>query len=296
MDLPTQWSLKFWYNPKFQMKQFIGILLIFTIFSPLSSCNFGKKREVINNDANRESTSQNEMMNIQYIDKELKLELDQLIDKIGELGGSAYLTKLISSDKSTYSTFPRPDYLMPLQKAATLSTIEAKYRAAVVYKADMMVASLYKEPLTDYKQTIAHLLIDINNPGFNINLNEAHRRSVRNVKKMVNELYNEAYKENRIDLFWEAAACGVIEELFLLSHNLDKIPVLLSDQDITVITKRLHIVIEGINKSIPIHPELSKVKGILKPISSLKAVNISQLQRYLTDNKENLSSVRENLF
>ena len=140
-----------------------------------------------------------------YTDKVLKSNLDSLVDEICKIGASTFFSKIISKEVLLTEEYQmeRPEYLMPLSKAAQATTMGKKYRAAVIFKADMIVAAAYHKPLSDYKQTIARLLVDINNPGFNINLNESHRRSAKAIRNMINELYNEAYKQNSVNLFWE---------------------------------------------------------------------------------------------
>ena len=232
-----------------------------------------------------------------YSDKRLRKDLDSLIDEICKIGTSPLLNKLISREISLESEnlSERPGYLMPLNKAAEATTLEKKYRAAVIFKADMEVASMYRKPLTDYKQTIARLLVDINNPGFNINLNESHRRSAKAIRNMINELYNEAYKQNSVNLFWEAAVACAIEELYLLSNNIDKIPLILNDNQVRNIFKRISLITNGINLSSKEHRELSKTKELLKTVSAMNSQNVSQLQKKLQENRETLQSVRDNL-
>ncbi|MBO7257143.1 MAG: hypothetical protein J6V04_07445, partial [Bacteroidales bacterium] len=144
-------------------------------------------------------------------------------------------------------------------------------------------------------QTSARLLVDINNPGFNINLNESHRRSAKAIRNMINELYNEAYKQNSVNLFWEAAVACAIEELFLLSNNIDKIPLILNDNQVRNIFKRISLITNGINLSSKEHRELSKTKELLKTVSAMNSQNVSQLQKKLQENRETLQSVRNNL-
>lgn len=232
-----------------------------------------------------------------YADKNLKKELDLLIDRIGDIGASPFLTSLLSDDTfaKDRGLMKRPDYLMPLSRANQAVSIGAKYRAAVIYKTDMIVASLYHEPLTDYKQTIARLLVDINNPGFNINLNESHRRSTKAVKNMVNELFNEAYKQRSANLFWEAAATAVIEELFLLSNNTEVIPMFLNDSQVNDIFNRISLIYSGINLSSDNHPELAQTKELIEDILLLKSNTTTQLQKKLLENKERLAIVRNSL-
>lgn len=232
-----------------------------------------------------------------YTDKVLKSNLDSLVDEICKIGASTFFSKIISKEVLLTEEYQmeRPDYLMPLSKAAQATTMGKKYRAAVIFKADMLVAATYHKPLSDYKQTIARLLVDINNPGFNINLNESHRRSAKAIRNMINELYNEAYKQNSVNLFWEAAVTGAIEELYLLSNNIDKIPLILNDNQVRNIFKRISLITNGIKLSSKEHLELLKTKELLKTVSAMNSQNVSQLQKKLQENRETLQSVRNNL-
>lgn len=232
-----------------------------------------------------------------YSDKRLKKDLDSLIDEICKIGTSPLLNKLISREISLESEnlSERPDYLMPLNKAAEATTLEKKYRAAVIFKADMEVASMYRKPLTDFKQTIARLLVDINNPGFNINLNESHRRSAKAIRNMINELYNEAYKQNSVNLFWEALTAAAIEELFLLSHNTDKLSLILNDTQVKNIFRRITLINEGIRITANTHPKLSKTKELLKTVTLLNCQKVEQLKSKLEEHKGKIASVRNSL-
>jgi hypothetical protein len=88
---------------------------------------------------------------------------------------------------------------------------------------------------------------------------------------------------------------GAIEELYLLSNNIDKIPLILNDNQVRSIFKRISLITNGIKLSSKEHRELLKTKELLKTVSAMNSQNVSQLQKKLQENRETLQSVRNNL-
>lgn len=268
----------------------ISFLLVAVSIILFSACgnNQGKKKTT-------KETTKTTSIQEQYITADLKIKTDSLVASMDQLGmipifADAQQGKITLTEKEKKV---KPNYLLPVSKANDVVTLAQKYRAVTMYRIDMAIAELYGMPTADYKQTIAKLLVDINNPVFTADLNEKAQNG--ELKGIINDLYNEQAEAGAINLFWEATASGIVEQVYILTKNIDKFIVCFDDQSASEITYRFTLVHDGIVSLIPFHPEMASLNKVLEPLYVINAINVKQLRDQLMELKGEIEIVRNTL-
>ena len=218
----------------------------------------------------------------QYIKEDIKIKLDSLVSELGRINATPIVENIDNGKVNLSAAVKknRPDYLMPLDKVSEAVTLSEKYRALIVYYVDMRFAKLFDMPLDAYKQTLAKLIMDINDPA------------IPNVQ----QYYNESVKSNTVAYFWETMAAGSLEHLYIITRNIDLFMPLFNDQTASEVSYRLILVHEGIKSLIPYEPELEEIQTILKPLEVLNATNANELRSQLTELKGAVETARAQLF
>lgn len=233
----------------------------------------------------------------QYLTQDLKIKLDSLVSEMSRLSMdpvfiSAQSGKVVLSEKEKMI---KPTYLLPLSKAGTLVTLSQKYRATMMYRMDMAVAEIYGMPLTEYKQTIAKLIVEIDNPAFKVNLNEDTKRDLKSVQRFITNVYDEEVKNQTVHFFWDAMVAALIEDLYIVTNNIDKFLPCFNDQTASEVTYRFILVLQGIEDLTRFHPELKNLQSIIEPLKVINAINVKQLRSQLIELKGEISEAREAL-
>ena len=145
----------------------------------------------------------------QYIKADLKIKLDSLVSELGRINATPIVENIDNGKVNLSAAVKknRPDYLMPLDKVSEAVTLSEKYRALIVYYVDMRFAKLFDMPLDAYKQTLAKLIMDINDPAIPTDV-EKSASLLNNMGPNVQQYYNESVKSNTVAYFWETMAAG----------------------------------------------------------------------------------------
>lgn len=230
----------------------------------------------------------------QYLKEDLKIQLDSLVAELTKLQ-SGIITTSIENGKVTLSEKEKkvkPNYLLPLEKASEATTLSEKYRAVAIYMSDMAVAKLYDMPTDGYKQTISKLLADINSPALTAAFKEGQSA---NIDAALRSLYDEALKNNTMNLFWDVVVSSMVEQLYIVTHNIDKFITCFDDQSAADVTYRFVLVHNGIVSLIPYHPEMKNLETILKPLEVINAMSVKELRDQLIELKGSISTSRDEL-
>lgn len=245
-----------------------------------------------NQNKKKKSESKETTVEEQYLREDLKIKMDSLVKEMTQLSTPGTVDiqngKLTLTDNEKKN---KPNYLLPASKADEAVTLNEKYRALAMLSADMNIAKLYGMPLDEYKQAIAKLLVDINNPALNVTEGQSDETpSVR-----IQRLYDESVKNETVNLFWEAIVAGTIEQLFIITNNIDKFMPCFTDQTAAEVTYRFVLVHEGIKSLIPYHPELEQLQVILQPLEVINATTVAQLRDQLLELKGAIETSRNQL-
>lgn len=226
----------------------------------------------------------------QYIKADLKIKLDSLVKEMGRLSTPVMVDiengELTLTDKEKKN---KPTYLLPASKADEAVTLVEKYRTLTMLSCDMTIANLYGMPVDDYKQAITKLLVDINNPAFNA---IAEAKSQEPLDSRILKFYNESVKAGTLNLFWEAIAAGTVEQLYIITQNIDKFMPCFDDKAASEISYRFVLVHECVMSLVPYHPEMEHIHTILAPLEVINAINVAQLRDQLLELKGAIENAR----
>lgn len=245
-----------------------------------------------NNQGNKKKSETKTNVEEQYIKADLKIKLDSLVKEMGRLSTPVMVDiqngELTLTDKEKKN---KPAYLLPASKADEAVTLNEKYRVFSMLSCDMKVAELYGMPVDSYKQALAKLMTEINSPVFA----KAESQSGEPLESRIESFYNEAVNSGTLNLFWEATVAGTVEQIFILTQNIDKFLPCFDDKAASEISYRFILVHEGIKSLIPYHPELEQLQTILKPLEVINATNTAELRDQLLELKGAIENARGQL-
>ena len=245
-----------------------------------------------NNQGNKKKSDTKADIEEQYIKADLKIKLDSLVKEMGRLSTPVMVDiqngELTLTDKEKKN---KPSYLLPASKADEAVTLNEKYRVFSMLSCDMRIAELYGMPVDSYKQALAKLLTEINSPVFT----KAESQSGEPLESRIESFYNEAVNSGTLNLFWEATVAGTVEQIYILTQNIDKFMPCFDDKAASEISYRFILVHEGIKSLIPYHPELEQLQTILKPLEVINATTVKELRDQLLELKGAVENAREQL-
>lgn len=250
-----------------------------------------------NNQGKKKTAKETKTVSVeeQYISADLKIKLDSLVSSLNSLGmipifenATNGKIQLTAKEKKI-----KPDYLLPVSKAKDAVTLSQKYRAIMMYRIDKAIAEMYEMPTEDYTQTIAKLIVNINNPVFTQDF--AAKAKSNELEGLATKIYNQELQNGTVNLFWEACVAGMIEQLYVLTKNIDKFIVCFDDKSASDISYRFILVHEGIVSLIPYHPEMKSLNEALEPLYVINAINVTQLRDQLMELKGEIEVIRNGL-
>ena len=272
------------------MKKAAVIFLSLAVLLMPSCKNQNKKAESQNKETPELNTKED------IVAEELKVDLENLMESAkkmkpiplatAEKDGKISLTK---KEKMV-----KPDYLIDPAAASDLVTLSQKYRAVAMLGTDLTVANLYEMPATDYKNAIAKLLVDINDPALDI-FAQTPWTSMDDVAAAMTSLVEDEYAAERPNFFWESAAASMIEQLFVVTRDIDKFMPMFDDQSAADVTFNFICVHEGIKSMVELYPEMESLNAVLEPLYVINAISVDQLKEQLTSLKGDIEAARATL-
>ena len=113
---------------------------------------------------------------------------------------------------------------------------------------------------------------------------------------MMNEIYKIEEDAGRANYFWETAATALIEQLYIVGQNQDKLLSTFTDKDAEDITWHLSILVDAYKELSDYNPELKKLYGVLKPLEVINAITVDELRSQLNGIKAQVEQARATLF
>ncbi|MCQ2084126.1 MAG: hypothetical protein MJY58_06510 [Bacteroidaceae bacterium] len=269
----------------------ITLILMACAMVALSSCGNKKKSAAQDSAANQES----------FETQQLELYLQAQLDSIA----SIYLSKannpvvaaiksgnveLTESEKSI-----KPAYLINPDQTAGLVSLAQKYRALPMLFIDKQIAEWYGMSVDGYKAAAGKLVSDINDPAIKqLNAVSSNINDEAN-KQLYLDLYADEVKNGRICLFWELNGAILIETLYIMSQNIDKFTVGMTDDDAANLTYRLFLAKNSVDQLTAYYPELESLSKSLAPLDVLNAMDMAELKTQLSEMKGQLEIIRNSL-
>lgn len=225
------------------------------------------------------------------IEENIKVQIDSLASLVSNLPA---LSMFVESEDGSLSLTEeekqvKPDYLLDAKQAEETVTLSSKYRVLTVLEIDKVVAKAYGMPLDEYEAAIVKLSADINDPAFAV-LNEEGTFAA------ITQKYYDAEEENgRINYFWQVATTSIVEQIYILTQNVDKFITSIDDEAAANLTLRLAIVQDAIERLTEYDPELIPVSEAITPLDKLNAVSQAELKQQLIDLKGEIEAARAQL-
>lgn len=245
----------------------------------LASC--GSKTAAEQSDSDSVSFEQSQ------IEEKIMVELDSIADEWNKL---APVEGVLSNGKIQLSEDEikvKPDYLLDLAKVEDLSLLSQKYRAIGMLTVDKKVAELYKMDVDAYKATLAKLATDVNDPAINIKDNST--------TEDLKAFYNAEKENGRINLFWEASAAGIVENLFVLSQNIEKFLPAFDDKAASDFTYHIALLKLALDDLATYDNNIKGIVDVMAPINELNAISVNQFREQLNKMKPQIEAVRAEL-
>lgn len=226
------------------------------------------------------------------IEDKIKADIDSIAKELAK-HQSASLVANIKDGKVTLNDDEKkvkPDYLLDPSCADNLSTYSQKYRAFVMLSTDKAVAELYGIDVAPYTEAITKIATEIGDPIIKEIL-----ESGDDVTDKAETFYQKEEEAGRINFFWEATCAGAVEQLFIMSNNIEKFLPSLDDDAAANITFRIACIQDALQRLAEYAPELEELNEAIKPIEVLNAISVEQLKEQLAEMREPIAQSRANL-
>ena len=227
---------------------------------------------------------------------EINVDLANLVESAKKIKPVAFLKtqkdgKLVLSDKEKKV---KPDYLIAPESANDLVTLSQKYRAVGMLTSDKIIAELYEMPTNVFNEAIFKLLKDINDPALEAFFT-LPPMDIETNREAFATFVDDEYNEGRINFFWEGIAALTVEQVYILSQNIDKFLPAFTDETAADITYNFVCLHDGLTKTVNASPEMESLNEILKPLYVINAITVDELKGQLTQVKDEIAAAREQL-
>ncbi len=265
----------------------IALLLIAAAMVIVPSCK--------NNQNAAEEENQEMSLQEQYLTEDLKIQIQGLSESLQNLKHFPGINIFKEDSVTRFELTPKqkmlkPDFLLAPEVADNLVDLTQKYRAVGMLSVDYTTAQLYDMPIDAYKNALAKLSTDINDPAFKALGEEGETNQID-----VMAFYDAEVESGRANFFWEIMAASAVEQVYIMTQKMDLFVPAFDDKTASDVTYRFILVQEGIKALIPYHPEMESLNQVLEPLYVLNAINVEQLMSQLVELKSEIESVRTKL-
>lgn len=178
----------------------------------------------------------------------------------------------------------KPDYLYDLKNIDGLSLLSQKYRVLGLLAVDAKIAELYKMDVDAYSAAMAKLTTDVNDPAIKFQ----KKYSPEDLKA----LYDAEKENDRLNFFWESTAAVVIENLYLLSQNVDKFLPAFDDQTVADLSRHVALLKLSLDDLAAYDTHIKELAEIFSPLNGLNAISVEQLKEQVVAMKPQIESAR----
>lgn len=267
----------------------ITVIILALALALAPSCKNQKNKKIVK-EVEKTEISEKE----KNLTEELKANLKNLAESAKQLKTIAFIQK--KSDGSFTLTedekLVKPDYLVDPAVVDELVTLSQKYRCWTMLGVDKMVCELYDMPVTEYESAIARLIADLNDPaidsfaGIDWNVDET-------VKAELDKFVDAEYSAGRAPFMWDAVAASLVEQMYVITRNIDLFMPLFDDQSAADFTYNFVTVHERILDLMEFYPEMENLNDALLPLYVINAITADQLKSQLMELKGEIEIVRE---
>lgn len=274
------------------MKKVLYAVMAIAVVLSVASCKNNNKKQA----QEAEAVDYSEATAEKILADEINVDLANLVESAKKIKPVAFLKtqkdgKLVLSDKEKKV---KPDYLIAPESANDLVTLSQKYRAVGMLTSDKIIAELYEMPTNVFNEAIFKLLKDINDPALEAFFT-LPPMDIETNREAFATFVDDEYNEGRINFFWEGIAALTVEQVYILSQNIDKFLPAFTDETAADITYNFVCLHDGLTKTVNASPEMESLNEILKPLYVINAISVEELKGQLLQVKDEISAARAQL-
>ncbi len=265
----------------------LSIVILAAAIVALPSCKNNR------NANNQEAQDFSDATASEIVEETLKADFTNLIESAKSIKPVPFIKaqkdgKLALSEKEK---MVKPDYLLSPSITSKLATLYQKYRAVGMLTADKNIADMYEMPVTDYNEAIFKLLTDINDPAL-MDFYTLPSYDIESDREAFSVFVDEEYAADRANFFWDGIAAAMVEQIFILTRDVDKFMPMFTDDLAADITFNFVCVHDGLTKMVEAYPEMESLNEVLTPLYVINAINVEQLREQLISVKEDVENAR----
>lgn len=274
------------------MKKVLYAVMAIAVVLSVASCKNNSKKQA----QEAEAADYSEATAEKILADEINVDLANLVESAKKIKPVAFLRtqkdgKLVLSDKEKKV---KPAYLLAPEAANELVTLSQKYRAVGMLTSDKIIAELYEMPTTIFNEAIFALLKDINDPALE-SFFTLPPMDIETNREAFAQFVDDEFNEGRINFFWEGIAALTVEQVYILSQNIDKFLPAFTDETAADITYNFVCLHDGLTKTVNASPEMESLNEILTPLYVINAITVDELKGQLEQVKGDVEKAREQL-
>lgn len=231
------------------------------------------------------------------INEEVKAEMNALLESIKQMKGVPFAAKdkngkIILTEKEKKV---KPDYLLDPAAVNNAVTLQQKYRLGGILAVDLLLSNAYEMPGTELKEALAKLLVDVDDEAFTIFASTPwvdENGNYDETQTALSDLAEAEFEAGRANFFWETTAASLVEQVYILTRNIDLFLQMFDDQTAADVTFNFVCLHEGMTKMIEFYPEMSSLNEVLEPLYVINAMDKAQLKDQLTELKDSIETAR----
>jgi len=264
------------------MKKLSFLAIAFAAFA-LAACTGTKEPKA-------EDKTETKSFEQEQVEAKIKMEIDSIAADLNKLKQLPFVQEGSKFELTKEEKQAKPDYLLDAAVAEKAQTLAEKYRILSALSVDKKIAALYEMPVEEYDKAIAKLSAAIDDPSF-----KALEGTNGSFFETTDSLYKYMSENGRINQFWQLAAAGLVEQLFVMNKNADKFLSVFDNNAASDVTYRIVLVLDALDRLTQYDPEVKPVVEALAPLKELNATSVEQLKEQLAKAKEGIEAARKAL-
>jgi len=188
----------------------------------------------------------------------------------------------------------KPDYLITPAQVAKTTTLSQKYHVCAMLAVDLVIAKMYDMPKADMNEAMAKLLVDLNDEAFTM-FASTPWNDLESASDAMVTLIQDEYAAGREDFYWESVASSFVEQLYVITRDVDKFMPMFDDESVYNFTYNFVYLREGLMTLVSHNPEMVSLFNVLAPLYVINAMTVEQFRDELLMLKEDIEKSREYL-
>jgi len=228
-----------------------------------------------------------------FEEQQIKASMKARLDSCAKLLAQKPMNVLSSKDGkvvlSKQEKAVKPDYLLnPDEVMPKVETLSQKYRVLCMMDIDKVIAGLYDQKDV-YTEPIQKLAAEINDPAITYMNDSA---ATVTYGEMLNKMYAMETEAGRENFFWAASTATIIEQLYVLGKNQDKLLANFTDDEVADLTFHISILVDNYEDLAMFDPELANLYKVICPLEKINAISVEEFRGQLNEIMAEIETAR----